>query len=78
MDLFKKPRFNRQEFHTILLRVLTYETTRGVEYRMISEELRSTLAKHDQQHLLKYYDAGLLTEEQKASLECQVQSILFF
>ena len=40
---------------------------------MISEELRATLAKHDQQHLLKYYDAGLLTEEQKASLECQVR-----
>ena len=44
----------------------------GIECRMISEELRATLAKHDQQHLLKYYDAGLLTEEQKASLESQV------
>lgn len=43
---------------------------------MISEELRATLAKHDQQHLLKYYDAGLLTEEQKASLECQVHCAL--
>ncbi|CBK21974.2 uncharacterized protein [Blastocystis hominis] len=44
---------------------------------MISEELRATLAKHDQQHLLKYYDAGLLTEEQKASLESQLQKIDF-
>ena len=39
---------------------------------MISEELRATIAKHDQSHILKYYDAGVLTDAEKSELEAQV------
>lgn len=38
---------------------------------MISEELRATIAKHDQSHILKYYD-GVLTDAEKSELEAQV------
>lgn len=33
---------------------------------MISEELRAVIAKYDQSHILKYYDEGLFTEEEKS------------
>ena len=39
---------------------------------MISEELRATIAKHDQSHILNYYDAGVLTDAEKSELEAQV------
>ena len=39
---------------------------------MISDEVRAVIAKHDQSHILKYYDAGTLSEEEKASFEKQV------
>ena len=42
---------------------------------MISEELRAAMAKYDQSHILKYYDEGVLTEEEKEKLEMQVCSV---
>lgn len=39
---------------------------------MISKELRTTIVKHDQSHILKYYDAGVLTDAEKTELEAQV------
>ena len=39
---------------------------------MISEEIRTQIAKYDQTHILKYYDAGELNEEEMKSLEDQV------
>ena len=54
----------------ILLSVLPCVWTLEVE--MISEELRATIAKHDQSHILKYYDAGVLTDAEKTELETQV------
>lgn len=41
---------------------------------MISEELRAVIAKYDQSHILKYYDEGLFTEEEKKHFETQVSS----
>lgn len=39
---------------------------------MISEEVRAQIAKYDQTHILKYYDAGELNEEEEKNLEEQV------
>ena len=39
---------------------------------MISEEVRAAIAKHNQSHILKYYDEGKLSEEEKKDLEKQV------
>ena len=41
---------------------------------MISDELRATIAKYDQSHILKYYDEGDLSEEEKEKLENQVRA----
>lgn len=42
---------------------------------MISDELRASIAKYDQSHILKYYDEGVLLEEEKEKLESQVRSV---
>lgn len=42
---------------------------------MISDELRATIAKYDQSHILKYYDEGVLSEEEKEKLENQVRAV---
>ena len=42
---------------------------------MISDELRATIAKYDQSHILKYYDEGFLSEEEKEKLENQVRAV---
>ncbi|KAK8825223.1 hypothetical protein WA556_006511, partial [Blastocystis sp. ATCC 50177/Nand II] len=44
---------------------------------MISEELRAVIAKYDQSHILKYYDEGLFTEEEKKHFETQLSKIDF-
>ena len=45
---------------------------------MISEEVRAQIAKYDQTHILKYYDAGELNEEEKKNLEDQVTPECWF
>ena len=44
---------------------------------MISEEVRQSIAKYNQSHILKYYDEGVLSEEEKQSFEKQVRNFLF-
>ena len=39
---------------------------------MISEEVRALIKKYDQGHILKYYDAGDLSDKEKLELEDQV------
>ena len=39
---------------------------------MISEELRQSIARNNQSHILKYYDEGKLSEAERASFEDQV------
>lgn len=40
---------------------------------MIAEEQRAAIAKYNQTHILKYYDNGNLSDEEKISFEKQVQ-----
>ena len=42
---------------------------------MISEEVRSLINEYGQGHILKYYDAGDLSEKEKKELEDQVDGI---
>ena len=39
---------------------------------MISEEVRTLINEYGQGHILKYYDAGDLSEKEKMELEDQV------
>ena len=49
-----------------------------MDIEMISEEVRTQIAKYDQTHILKYYDAGELNEEEMKNLEDQVASKCLF
>ena len=50
----------------------TFDNLVHVIVDMISEEQRAAIAKYNQSHILKYYDEGKLSEEEKIAFEKQV------